>query len=191
MKRLISLAGLAALSLGVALPILAQERPGDKPGERMDKTDKMEKGCEEVSIDKPYGDVVRRLPEAIKDANLIYAGEIDWQALSHRAMPPHGGTAPKLDAAATNVKTFLLTDEKCVNEVLSEPKHGFFVGKLVICEEGGKIKLFAMKPTVHLEQAKKAGMITEEKYEKHLKDAQEYEKRLENVINILKGEKRS
>ncbi len=190
MKRLISLVGLAALSLGVALPILAQERPGERPG--MDKSAKEEcKGCEEVSIDKPYGDVVRRLPEAIKEANLIYAGEIDWQALSHRSMPPHGGTAPKLDAAATNVKTFLITDEKCVNEVLSDPKHGFFVGKIVLCEEGGKTKLFAMKPTVHLEQAKKAGMITEEKYEKHLKDAQEYEKHLENVINILKGEKRS
>jgi hypothetical protein len=181
--------GVASLSLGLALPfVLAQERgaTGEKAG--------MEKcGCEEVSLDKSYIEIGRKLPTALAKEGFILAGEIDWNVLRSRGMSPHGGMpgeTPRLDPdKVTNVKTYLFADEKLINKVFESPKHGFWTGRIVLCEEGGKTKLFYTKPGTRIEELKKAGVITEEKAAEHMEHAKEFERKVENVVNTLKAEK--
>lgn len=197
MKRFVMALGIASVSLGLALPfVFAQERGAglekgiEKGGEKA-CLEKM--GCECVTIDKPYSEIVSRVPEAISKSGLIEAGVIDWGALrgrgAHGSMP---GETPRVDekmGRASNVKTFLFADEKLIERVFEKPMHGFWSGKLVLADLGGKTELFYMKPSMKLEELKKHGVISEDKYSEHMKEAQSFERKIDQVVNAIKTER--
>jgi hypothetical protein len=184
MKRFMMGLGIASVTLGLALPfVLAQERGA------LEKEDK-HMGCEMLTIDRPYHDVIRKVPEEISKAGLILAAEIDWASL--RARGAHGsmpGETPRLEefAGYSNVRTYLLTDEACVNEVFENPKHGAWLGHFIFADEAGKTKVVYFKPSLKLEELKKHGVITEEKYNEHIKKAQDYERRQDQLVNEIKS----
>lgn len=192
MKRIVTFLGLAALSLGLTLPIVAQDRMGKegKIGEKKCAA------CEKVTIDKPASEIFGRIPGALRDAGLILAGDVDWNRLGtaktgapHGAMP--GESAPRIDPAiGTNVHTFLIADDFLVNEVKKNPEHAMWLGKIVVFEKAGKTEILYVKPSEMLEQLKKADLVPAEKVEEHRTRAMEYEKKLDQVINNLKGEKK-
>jgi len=172
----------AGLGLALSLPLLADEKG------KSDKECAAKCGCEMVSIDRPFNEVVNQVPAALRDSGLILAGTIDWKSL---ATAPHGSMpgTPRLEAATKDVRTFFITDEHVVKSVLEKPLHGFWLGKMVIYEQDGKTELAFFKPTTKMEEMKKSGLIPEDKYEEHVKKAQDYERRLEQAINELKTKK--
>ncbi len=87
------------------------------------------------------------------------------------------------------MRTYLLTDETCVDEVFDNPPHGAWLGHCIFCDEGGKTKLYYFKPSLKLEELRKHGVITEEKYNEHLKKAQDFERRQDKFVNEIKGSK--
>ena len=183
MKRFVMGLGIASVTLGLALPVvLAQERGA------MDKEER-HMGCEMVTIDRPYSEVIRKVPEEISKAGLILAGEVDWASL--RARGAHGsmpGETPRIDRA-TNVRTYLITDSTMVESIFDNPQHGAWLGHCIFADEGGKTKLYYFKPSLKLEELKKHGVITEEKYNEHLKKAQDYERRQDQLVNEIKSAK--
>jgi hypothetical protein len=194
-KRFISLLALAGLTVGLALPIVAEDKLGK--GEKRDKDGKVcktECGCECVSIDKPFAEVAGKIPEAIRGAGLILAGEIDWAKLGTGKTTPHGsGTmpgemTPRLEGATANVKTFLIADDNLVNEVKIEPAHALWIGKMVVFEKAGKTQILYMKPSLMVEHLKKSGMIPAEKIDDHAKKTADYERKLEQAVSSLKGD---
>jgi len=177
-KRFFMLLAIPALSLGLALPLIAQEKAGEKS--------ELHKGCEHVTIDRPLNDVIRQVPEALRGAGLILAGEVDWSRLGAGAMP-HGkmpGETPRLEAGL-NVRTFLIADDYMVNEVRKDPEKALWLGKLAVFEKGGKTEIVYGKPTMHIETLKKAGIIPAEKADEHMKPAQEYERRIEQAVKTV------
>jgi hypothetical protein len=184
MKRFVMGLGIASVTLGLTLPfVLAQERGG------MDKEER-HMGCESITIDKPYHEVIRKVPEEISKAGLILAAEVDWASLkargAHGSMP---GETPRIEGRASNVRTYLLTDSSMVEAVFDNPQHGAWLGHCIFCDEAGKTKVYYFKPSLKLEELKKHGVITEEKYNEHLKKAQDYERRQEQFVNEIKGVK--
>ncbi len=184
MKRFVMGLGIASVTLGLALPfVVAQERGViDKEERHM--------GCEMVTIDRPYHDVIRTVPEDITKAGLILATEIDWSAL--RARRAHGsmpGETPRIEARAANVRTYFLTDDTCVNEVFDNPQHGAWLGHCIFCDVGGKTNLYYFRPSLKLEELKKHGVITEEKYNEHMKKAQDFERRQDMFVTAVRGGK--
>lgn len=183
MKRFFSFLALAGLTVGLALPIVADEKFG-----------KAGKACcgEMVSIDKPFTDVIGRVPGALKGANLILAGDIDWAKLGMaKGTTPHGsgtmpGEMPRLEAGTTNIHTFLIADDYLVTEVRNDPLHAMWIGKMVIFEKEGKTQLFYLKPSLMAEQLKKSGAIPADKFDDHMKKTQDYEKKVEQAVNALK-----
>src|SRR5262245_38894950 len=57
-KSFVSLVALAAISVGIALPLMADDKPG------------MKEGCEKVTLDKPFSEIAARVPEALRGAGL-------------------------------------------------------------------------------------------------------------------------
>lgn len=199
MKRFVTLLALAGLSVGLALPIVAQDRLGK--GDKSDKIAKKDMGCESVSIDKPFTEIVGRIPEAIKSGGLILAADIDWSRLGtgSGSMPRGSGSmpgeTPRLEGGSTNVHTFLLADDYLVSEVKKEPAHAMWLGKLVAFDKAGKTEIIYVKPSAMIEHMKKSGMVDDAKADEHMKQSKDYERKLEQVVNNLKtggfgGEKR-
>jgi hypothetical protein len=182
MRSFVAGAGLLGLVFGLMLPpIIAQER-GDKEHEHGGMK---AKHYEEITIDKPFNDVALKMNEGVKKAGLILLSEIDWARVSSmKSMEMPGGH--HLDAATTNVRTFFLGDDTLIRKVMEEPKHGLWPGPMVLCDKGGKTCAIFMRPSVKIEELKSHGMVPADEAEKHMAEAREYEKKLDQLLEFIK-----
>jgi hypothetical protein len=179
-RTLILGAGILSTAMALTLPLVAQESGGMKEKEKMHH--------EEVTIDRPFVEVASKVPNAIEHSGLILLGDIDWTRFKGKGTMPGGH---KLDPAVTNIRSFLLCDEVYVNKVIEEPNHALWAPAIAVCEKGGKTSLLYYKPTVKLEELRKHGMMSPEKYEEHFERAKQFEKKLDEVIETLRGTRSS
>jgi hypothetical protein len=189
-KRFVTLLALAGLSVGLALPIVAQDKLGKD--DKSEKICKKDMGCESVSIDKPFTEIVGRIPEVLKSAGLILAADIDWAKLgTGSGTLPRGsgsmpGETPRLEGTSANVHTFLIVDDFLVTEVRKEPAHAMWLGKMVAFDKAGKTEIIYVKPSAMIEHMKKSGMLEGDKAEEHMKQSKDYERKLEQAVDNLK-----
>ena len=188
-RTLILGAGILSTALALSLPLVAQDRPDMNKGERGDKTSMKDKiNNEKVMIDRPFAEVASRVPGAIERSGLILLADVDWTRFKGKAMTPGGH---RLDGTVSNIRSYFLCDERCVNTVLEEPNHALWAPAIAVCEKGGKTSVLYFKPTTKLEEMRKHGVISEEKYTEHLEHAKQFEKKLDEVIETLRGTRSS
>jgi hypothetical protein len=96
----------------------------------------------------------------------------------------------KLDKV-TNIRSAFICDEHYIEKVMEEPNHALWAPAIAVCEKEGKACILYFKPTAKLEEMRKHGVITEEKYKEHLDKARDFERKLEVVIDTLKGSRSS
>ena len=182
-RTLILGAGIVSTALALCLPLVIAQDRSDKSGMK----DKIHN--EEVTFDRPYTEIASRVPGAIERAGLILIADVDWARFkTGKGMMPGGH---KLDPAVTNIRSFFLCDEQHVNKVMEEPNHALWSPAIAVCEKGGKTSLLYYKPTTKLEEMKKHGVISEEKYNECLDQAKNFEKKLNEVIETLRGTRSS
>lgn len=186
-RTLILGAGIVSTALALCLPLVAQDR-GDMKGGTGGTGMKDRINNEEVNIDRPYTEVTSRVAGAVERAGLILLADVDWARFKGHGMTPGGH---RLDPMVSNIRSFFICDEKHVNKVLEEPNHALWAPAIAVCEKGGKTSLLYFKPTVKLEEMKKHGVISEEKYNEHLEHAKQFEKKLDEVIETLRGTRSS
>ncbi|MEZ0228170.1 MAG: hypothetical protein ACAI25_06060, partial [Planctomycetota bacterium] len=100
------------------------------------------------------------------------------------------GEMPRLEGATVNIRTFLIADDNLVNEVKIEPAHALWIGKMVVFEKEGKTQVLFLKPSLMVEHLKKGGMIPADKIDDHMKKTQDYERKLLQAVETIKGEKK-
>jgi hypothetical protein len=183
-KTLFFGAGIVSLAVALTVPLIAQERGGMGGSEKEGTSEKIKH--EEVTIDRPFAEVSGRVPGAIERAGLILLADVDWTRYKGR-----GGMPGTKLAGATNVRSYFLCDEMHVNKVLEEPAKGLWSPAIVVCEKSGKTEVLYFRPTVKLEEMKKHGIIGPEKYEEHFEHARQLERKLDQVIETLRGSKSS
>jgi hypothetical protein len=145
----------------------------------------------EATIDRPLSEIAKNFNDAATRAGLIPVGDIEWSRYAAGRTEMRSET-PRLEAAAKDVRTFHVIDEKIASKVETDPERGLFVPGVVAYDAGGgQTKVLYGKPVTMLRRLKEHGLMSAEKADAHMEHARIFEANLEKLVENLRGTKGS